>query len=762
MIIDSFNNNRELKTVNLDTDLLVVGGGLTGVCCAITAAREGTRVVLIQDRPVLGGNASSEVRLWSLGATSHMGNNNRWSREGGVINEILTENTYRNKEGNPVLFDMLLVDKVLKESNITLLLNTCAFAIEKYSDNRLKSVKAYCSSSETFYEVKAKFFADCSGDGIISYLSGVSFRMGAEDKTEFSEGFAPDKEVYGELMGHSIFFYMKDAGSPVSFVKPDFALDNIEEYVSKIDNNEYFSINHHGCKYWWLEYGGRLDTIHDTEKIKYELWKVVYGIWNYIKNSGKFPEMQNYTLEWVGLIPGKRESRRFKGLYMLSQKDIMEQRHHYDAVAYGGWAIDLHPSDGVYASGRACNQWHSKGVYQIPYRCYLSDEIENLMFGGRIISASHVANGSTRVMCTSALGGQVIGMTMSLCLKNSLLPLDFVNEENIKTLQRKLLLSGHFIPGVELYDNENIIRDATIECSSTYQLSELRANGNFEQLRYSAALLLPVKGRLPEMLIELEAIEDTELEIQLRKSLKRGNYTPDSILYTKKFSLIQGRQKLRFFFDKYFENEEYAFVVLMANDKISVSVSDDILTGVTTVYNQINIAVSNYGRQDPPEGIGVESFEFWCPKRRPQAKNLAISFEHPLPLYKGDNIKTLCYRPFNGTNAWAASVNDNAPYIIVKWEDEKEISKMVFNFDVDYDHAMETVQYGHYDDVMPQCVRDFTIVDKKGNVIKEVNGNFLSQVVINLETKLITDSLKVCFRKPNENTPVSVMGIGIY
>jgi uncharacterized protein YjhX (UPF0386 family) len=762
MIVEGFNNKRELKTVKFETELLVVGGGLTGVCCAITAARAGVKVILIQDRPILGGNASSEVRLWSLGATSHMGNNNRWSREGGVINEILTENTYRNKEGNPVIFDMLLIDKVLNENNIILLLNTCVFSIEKYSTKKIKSVKAYNSSSETFYEVEAQFFADCSGDGIISYLAGIPYRIGAEDGNEFFEGFAPDKEVYGEVMGHSIFFYMKDTGSPVSFVKPDFALENIEEYVSKINNNEYFSINHHGCKYWWLEYGGRLDTIHDTEKIKFELWKVVYGIWNYIKNSGKYPEMQNYTLEWVGLIPGKRESRRFKGLYMLSQKDIMEQRLHYDAVAYGGWAIDLHPSDGVYASGKACNQWHSKGVYQIPYRCYLSDAVSNLMFGGRIISASHVANGSTRVMCTSALGGQVIGMTISLCLKKNLLPIDFVDETRIKDLQRELILCGNFIPNIDLDDNDNILKDAVIECSSTYKLSELKSNGSFESLRYSAALLFPIKDTLPGMSIEVEAIEDTELEIQLRKSSKRGNYTPDETLEVKKIYIKQGRQFVHFVFDRHFEKEEYVFIAFMSNDKVSLAVSDNILTGVTTVYNQVNIAVSNYGRQDPPEGIGIEAFEFWCPKRRPEAKNLAIIFDTPLSLYAVDNLKNLCYRPFNGTNAWAADSNDSTPYLAVNWNVEKKISKMIFNFDVDYDHAMETVQYGHYDDVMPQCVRDFTIIDDKGNVVKEVKNNYLSQVVIRLDSSLKTDSLRIYFHKPNENTPVCVMGIGIY
>lgn len=763
MIIETFNKDRKLHTVELHTDLLVVGGGLTGVCCAIAAAREGIKVVLIQDRPVLGGNASSEVRLWGLGATSHMGNNNRWSREGGIINEILTENTYRNKEGNPVIFDMLLVDKVLSEKNISLLLNTCALDVEKDGERRLKSVKAYCSSSEIFYNVNAKYFADCSGDGFLSYLAGVSYRIGAEDKTEFNEGFAPDKDLYGEVMGHSIFFYMKDTGKPVNFVKPDFALDNIEEYIPKINNNEYFSIHHHGCKYWWLEYGGRLDTIHDTEKIKYELWKVVYGIWNYIKNSGKFPEMSTYTLEWVGLIPGKRESRRFKGLYMLTQNDIIDQNIHFDAVAYGGWSIDLHPSDGVYASGRACNQWHSKGIYQIPLRCYLGDEVDNLMFGGRIISASHVANGSTRVMCTSALGGEVIGTTLALCVKNNVQPKDYVDVERIKILQEKLIINGNFIPHLNTIEQkENIANDAEISCSSLYNITELPSNGEYKTLKYSVAQLLPVKECLPKFKISVKAKVDTILELQLRKSSKIGNYTPDMILETGKIQLHEGIQELEYSFSTSFCQMEYVFLTIMANENVSIAESDLILTGLTTVYNQINIAVSNYGRQEPPEGIGVEAFEFWCPKRRPNSKNLAIKFESSLKLYSIDNMKNSYYRPFNGTNAWAADINDENPFIELKWETEKSIQKIVLDFDVDYDHAMETVQYGHYDDVMPQCVRDFAIVDINGNILKEINGNYLGHVVLNFEDGFNTDFLKICFVKPNKCTPVSVMGIGVY
>ena len=272
-------------------------------------------------RSVLGGNASSEVRLWILGATSHMGNNNRWAREGGVIDEILVENVFRNPEGNPLLVDALLLEKVAAEPNITLLLNTAVHEVVPGPDGAIAAVRGFCSQSSTRHELHAPLFCDASGDGIVGFLAGAAFRMGAESRDEFGEKFAPAR-ASRELLGHSLYFYSRDTGRPVRFVPPAFALKDI----TRIPRWRQFNAREHGCKLWWVEHGGLLDTVHDTERIKWELWQVVYGIWHHIKNSGKFPEAENLTLEWVGMIPGKRESRRFEGDHILTQHDIVEQR----------------------------------------------------------------------------------------------------------------------------------------------------------------------------------------------------------------------------------------------------------------------------------------------------------------------------------------------------------------------------------------------------------------------------------------------------
>ncbi|MDA3959105.1 FAD-dependent oxidoreductase, partial [Oceanispirochaeta sp.] len=266
-------DTRSLKTITYTKDLVIVGGGLSGTCAAITAARQGLKVVLIQDRPVLGGNASSEVRLWALGATSQMGNNNRWAREGGVIDEIVVENLHRNPEGNPVIFDAVLLDKVFAEKNITLLLDTFVFQIDQDRNSKnIKTATAYCSQNATMYKVEAPLFCDASGDGILGYLAGADYRVGAEGKDEFNEPLAPD-DFYGELLGHTIYFYSKDTGVPVDYVAPDFALKDI----SQIPRANRIKASDSGCSFWWLEYGGRMDTVHESQDIKKELWKVTYG-----------------------------------------------------------------------------------------------------------------------------------------------------------------------------------------------------------------------------------------------------------------------------------------------------------------------------------------------------------------------------------------------------------------------------------------------------------------------------------------------------
>jgi len=759
MILDSGGVQRSLHTRSLSSDLVVVGGGLAGVCSAITAARAGIRVILVQDRPVLGGNSSSEVRLWVLGATSHMGNNNRWAREGGVIDEILVENTFRNREGNPLFVDTLLLEKVVSEPNITLLLNTAVFEVTKKDADTVGSVKAFCSQNSTLYELTAPLFCDASGDGVLGFMAGAAFRMGAEAREEFDEKFAPTKE-YGELLGHSLYFYSKDVGRPVAFTPPSYALKDI----TQIPRWRQFSAKEHGCKLWWVEYGGRLDTVHATEDIKWELWRVIYGVWNHIKNSGQFPEAANLTLEWVGTIPGKRESRRFEGDTMLRQQDVVEQRFHADAVAFGGWSIDLHPADGVFSEKPGCNQWHAKGVYPIPYRCLYSRNITNLFLAGRVISASHVAFGSSRVMATCAHVGQAVGMAAALCRRGGVLPRALTEPARLRELQNALLRTGQHIPGFALHDEADLARRAAILASSEFRLAELRPDGPLIQLSDGWAMLLPVaSGTRLDLTVWADVAAESELRVELRQSSRPDNHTPDVTLERHVHRLSTGTGKpVRTTFAHVFSEPRYAFVCFFGDANLQLRTSEQRLTGVLSLCHAVNLAVAKSAVQTPPEDIGVDCFEFWQPKRRPAGQNLALRLESPLAPFGAANVINGVARPTNQPNAWVADLSEERPALTLRWSEPQKIARVELMFDTDFDHPMESVLWGHPEDRMPFCARGYRLIDDQDRVLADVREQHQTHAIVILPEAVTTRSLRVELTRPSTQVPAALFEVRCY
>lgn len=746
---DPARDRRDFRTEHLEADLVIVGGGVAGTCAAITAARAGVSVVLVQDRPVLGGNGSSEVRLWVLGATAHMLNNNRWSREGGVIDEILVENMYRNPEGNALIFDTVLLEKAVSEPNIRLLLNTTAIAAAKDGD-RISSVTAFCSQNSTRYELTAPLFCDASGDGVLGFLAGAAYRMGAESREEFGEGFAPD-EAFGGLLGQSIYFYSKDVGVPVSFVAPDFALKDISE----IPRWRSFNTKVQGCRLWWIEHGGRLDTVHDTESIKWELWKIVYGVWNHLKNSGDFPEAETLTLEWVGLIPGKRESRRFEGLYMLRQQDVVEQRPHDDAIASGGWSIDLHPADGIYSKDPGSSHLHARGVYQVPYRCLVSRDVPNLFLAGRIISVSHVAFGTTRVMATAGQIGQAAGMAAALCVRDKVAPAEVLAEERMRTLQRELLRAGQHIPGVRLEDPDDLVRQATVTASSVMAVTAFPDDGPTVPLDLSRAQMLPLPaGPVPRITLLVDVAAATTLQVQVRTGNRPDDYTPDVVLATQDIDLAAGDgQQITIDTDAEIDEPRYVFVTLLQNHDVAIRTTTHRLTGL--------LSVRNPETQEADEAQGKPRVEFWTPERRPGGHNFAFSLDGPLRAWEARNVSNGYARPTAQANAWVAGADDTQPTLSLRWEGSQRIGRLELEFDTDSDHAMESVLWGHPERAVPFCVRHY-VVRVGDRVVAERADNHQTRNTLVFEEPLETDELSIEFVATHGQTPAAVFGVRCY
>lgn len=432
-----------LKTQVLQADLCVVGGGIAGLCAAVEAARHGIKTVLMHERPVLGGNASSEIRMWICGARG------RDNRETGIIEEIALENLYRNPTKNYYLWDTVLYSFARREKNLTLLLNCACMDAEtetgEFSDGRkirIKSVTGYQLTTQQFLRVEARFFADCSGDSILAPLTGAEFRIGRESRAEFGEDTGTET-ADARTMGMSCLIQGRETTRPVTFTPPEWSTKvTAEDLAGRLGDPRSPVEN-----YWYLELGGDRDSIGDTEKITEELIPLALGTWDYLKNSGHY-DTKTWDLDFLGFLPGKRESRRMVGEYMVTQRDISDGKQYPDTVAYGGWPLDDHFPGGFYHKGVPNTDVRTPAPYPLPYRALYSKNVENLFFAGRNISATHFAMSSTRVMMTCALFGQAVGAAAAIAVTNGLTP-HGVYKEQLAALQQTLLEEDCFLPGLQ-------------------------------------------------------------------------------------------------------------------------------------------------------------------------------------------------------------------------------------------------------------------------------------------------------------------------
>lgn len=510
------------KTMEHTCDLCIIGGGLSGTIAALSAARKGVKVILIQDRPVLGGNCSSEIRMWVRGAAGY------WNRESGILTEFEEENIYRNPTLAPTLWDSVLFGKIKENKNITLLMNTSCLDAE-CSENNIISVTGWQLTTYSFHKVKARLFADCSGDSVLAPLSGAKYRIGREANNEFCETIGP-KIADSKTMGMSLLLQARETDHPIDFIPPKWA--NVYETDADIDANagniKYGQMRDHkigtsGCNLWWIELGGDTEAIANTEETRDELLKVAFGIWDHIKNKGNHGS-ENWELEWIGFLPGKRESVRYIGGHILTQNDIENGGHFEDIIAYGGWPMDDHNPKGFKADGMASVMYPSPSPYGIPYRCLYSENIENLFFAGRNISATHAAMSSTRVMGTCSLLGQAMGTAASICLKNGLKPRELKNEY-INALQKELMDDGIFIP----YTKRQISKLATNAKTNLADADKAILFNGVERPRFEndgGNKIVFDKGESIEFLFDREEYIKT-LRIQFDPDYERKSVSPN-------------------------------------------------------------------------------------------------------------------------------------------------------------------------------------------------------------------------------------------
>ncbi|MEI2395784.1 FAD-dependent oxidoreductase [Paenibacillus phytohabitans] len=748
-----------MRKETVKTDVTVVGGGLAGVCAAIAAARLGQTVALVNNRPVLGGNSSSEVRVWVCGATSH--GIHRYARETGIMGELFVENQYRNKDGNPYLWDMVVLEAVQAEPNIQLFLNTDVHEAEAGEEadggRQIRSVTGWMMGSERSIRFESPVYLDCTGDGLVGFLAGAEFRMGREARDELGEEWAP--LVADDItLGSTLLFYTKDAGHPVKYIAPAMAIDITQ---TSITENRIIRSGDNGCAYWWIEFGGEQDTVHDNEAIRDELWSIIYGIWDYIKNSGKF-DAGNMTLEWVGSLPGKREYRRFVGDYILNQNDILAQREFADRIGFGGWSIDLHPPQGVYATESGSKHMYSDGSYHIPFRSLYSVNVNNLLMAGRDISASHVAFGTTRVMATCAVIGEAAGTGAALCAARGITPRE-LHANHLQDLQQTMLRQDASVLGLRNEDESDLALQAAVSASSERSRFAVEHPAFSVPLTTDIGITLPVDPLLDGIELLIDASEAAELTVQLWETSRPENYVPYAHLQSASASVNSGTQqwvKLDLRWQP--ETPRNAFLIIKANAAITLHMADQPTSGMLA-YGHSNTPVVSLDFQNQP----AQPVVLWDKKKFDHTAP-CIRLSAPSQAFAAVKATDGYLRPYGGPHLWSSDqMNSGRPeWLELSWSAPASIRQVqvTFNDDVNEDLINLHHHITPYE-ILPTLVKDYRIeayMDGNWTAVAAGSDNHKRKHVHTLAEAVTTDRLRVVIGATNGSQYAEIIEVRVY
>lgn len=735
----------QVETKELTYDVCVVGGGLSGVCAAIAAARLGSRVALINNRGYIGGNASAELYITVNGATGAQ-EFNFFAREDGIIEEILLENLHRNPAGNRYIWDAVLLDFIFAEKNIDLYLNTTVYVADT-ADDRIRSVDALSSVSEERYRFSAPVFIDDTGDGTLGYLAGAHYMVGRESRDTYGEQIAPEV-ADNWVQPSTLVFYGVDTGKPVKYIAPRFAMDVEKE--TKLLQNRVIPPDSFARNQWYYELGGDKDQAHGMTDIMNEQRAFVYGVWDYIKNSGKFPA-ENYDLAYVSCMPAKREWRRLRGDVVLTENDLINQTQFDDVIAYGGWSIDLHALEGIYSDDIQNRHYILKGIFRIPFRSCYSENISNLLVASRCMSASHVAHGSTRLIATLSMVGHAVGAAAHLCAKHGVSARELY-QSHMDELRFVLTKGGHTVLGTPYRDAADLAQSAKITVSSTKATGVTKADGTV-RLDSAMALVLPVGKGLPALSLFAAATEDTELSYRVYLPSNHESYNPETLLTAGSVrvsaSAAAEKVNLPLCLDV---QDRYVFIQLEPNDKLSLAFSREMQPMILTLVRRKNEHETTWD----VEKRCVKDYMY----RQP---SYSLCFEaEGADCYAKENLTNGFMRPYDGANLWVANGVDGE-FIELALDKAQPLDKLVLTFDSGFNRVYKNAR--SYDfDAMPEVVRDFDVylsADGKERLVQSVRDNYQRICSLPLYGET-ADRVKIVFRATNGANAVRVFGVSLY
>ena len=719
-------------------DLLVAGAGIAGMCAAVAGARKKLNVVLVNDRSVLGGNASSEIGVRISGANHHGLNTSIYAKECGLSEELrLMMLKYSDGDGYGyhAMLDAVFFDFVYNEENITLLMNTVVEECNVEA-GKITSCKARHTVSNEMFEISAPLFVDSTGNGTLGYEAGAEFKIGREGKDEYNEFWAPEKSD-SFTMGNTTLFETEDAGHKVTFTPPKFAYDITKmDFFKDIDKSENFRCFSLNGPHWTYEFGGQLDILKDHDLTELELRKLIYGIWDYLKNKSGKPEAENMRLKRVFAKTGMRESRRFIGEYVLNENDIENKVDFEDSIAIGGWPMDIHAPLGIYDKLPASNFISVTGIYNIPFRCLYSKNIKNLMFAGRNVSVTHIALGSTRVMATCGCLGQAVGTAAYLCKKYNCLPAD-ITEKHIEELQ-----------GVLMYDDQTILHRFDSEhdnfeaCATSEKVYENIAFDEYISLERDYALALMCDTKTVKSIdLFLKAECDTALTYKVLGGVHKETYLPSEFIKEGEMDIRKSDGAwIQLELDVPVSKDGKIYIVLCENKDISVGVSKERVMGAITfrMHTENSHDLKNHDSIPLEKETGYTFMDHYYERNR------NILFKNISPkqsVFAAQNAVNGYSRPYGTQNIWLPQ-KDRDETLTLDAKVAVEAEKLIIITD-NYLHTDLFVNQMHKTMIKDMTV---TILDSNGKEkVFEIKDNYLRtpEIVLNNGSKLNIASIKI-------------------
>lgn len=781
-------------------DVVVCGGGLAGYCAALAAARHGAKTCLVHDRPVLGGTSSSEVRVPPHGAAAF----HAYARETGILGELLAEERAKNHETiaengwTNSVWDLVLYDKATSTPNLTFHLNSTVTGVRMAGSNeviidalapnkdrgyyhrpacnpsrQIEAVFARVGQAEVELELRGKQFIDCTGDGVVGDLCGCEWRMGSEGKAELDEPHAP-AEPSTDTMGNSIHFKTRDIGKPAPYAPPAWAHEHNDPAYFYEQGRRFYDLR---SGYWWIEVGMPWHTIYDNEAIRHELTRRFWGIWDWMKNRDPklMDRTKNLALDWIGQVPGKRDSRRIIGHYFFNEHDPVNKTVFADEIGHGGWFIDIHTPGGLLAD---CSEPASKegyaatsdyaiksyaGPYGMPLSMCIAKDMDNLMMAGRDVSCTHAAMGTVRVMATCALQGQACGTAAAMAIAAGAVPVDIDGKE-APALQQHLLRDGVFLLNTENSDAADLARSASVTASSEALVTGAgpASLGETGGVHFNAVdlesrtvdLLEHRRGQWiacgidriewVEVLLSNNTDRPQSLEAKLVPVEHIWDYRCDtgSVLASVTVEVASGRKQwVRLPIAAKVKAGTYVRLDLMANKNLQWHESGRIVPGHTSAFEM------GRGRM-----------------RRYHGQGRTLSFRmHPAqPAYGPANVIRGATRPYRFTNLWRSDpAQPLEQWLELSWSAPQTVGRVELTFP---GHLFQ--EYHAYPPFYrdPQCAKDYRVeawVDGGWKSLARAEGNYQPRRQHAFEA-VKTSRLRVVIETTNGDPSAAVYEVRCY